>query len=66
MIAISLREPDRDVLLDLAAPFTVAYDAGRYGKIINYDSHPAAPVFFSPDAAWVRSMIAKPANNSET
>jgi hypothetical protein len=58
-LAIPLQQKDNDVLLDLVMPFTVAYDAGRYGKIIRYDSPPPAPAFSSADATWVKSTVTK-------
>jgi hypothetical protein len=36
-IPIPLEDPDPDVFLDLAEIFALAYQRGRYARLINYD-----------------------------
>jgi Protein of unknown function (DUF4058) len=42
MIPIPLAKPDPDVMAELGAVFTMAYDRGRYARLIDYRSTPAA------------------------
>jgi len=50
-VAIPLRAPDRDVVLDLQAVFERCYEHGAYGDLIDYRGDPEVPL--SPeDAAW--------------
>src|SRR5260370_1436129 len=37
VLPVPLRAPDRDVLINLAAVFTTAYDRGRFDRRINYE-----------------------------
>jgi hypothetical protein len=52
-IAVPLRPPDPDVLLDLGGVFATAYDRGRYARSIDYAAPLGAGVALSPeDRAW--------------
>ena len=52
-IPIPLRSPGQEVLIDLAEPFTTAYDRARYWKQIDYSKPPPSPAFAPEDAEWV-------------
>lgn len=41
---------------DLAAAFAMAYERGRYVKMIRYAEHPPAPAFSGSDAEWATSI----------
>ncbi len=41
VIPIPLSKPDPDVMIELAAVFTTAYDRGRYGRLVDYGSTPS-------------------------
>jgi len=55
-IPIPLRPTDKTVLVDLSIPFSAAYDAGRYRRIVDYHAAPPAPSLSSNDAEWVRQI----------
>ena len=58
-VPVPLKSPDRDVRVELAAVFNVAFDRGRYRRILDYAA--AVPADLQPDdAAWAAG-IAKPA-----
>jgi hypothetical protein len=50
-IPIPLAAPDPDVILDLAAVFTMAYDRARYAELLDY-SVPPTTVKKPADRAW--------------
>lgn len=52
-IPLPLRTPDADVKVDLGAAFAVAYERGRYWKLIDYTKPPPPPPFSPEDAEWV-------------
>jgi hypothetical protein len=56
-IPVPLRAPDADVRPDLGAAFRIAFERGRYTRLINYvQTSPAPPEFSPDDAAWVTSL----------
>jgi hypothetical protein len=57
-IPIPLRAPTADASADLARAFELAYQRGRYGRMIRYAEPPPAPTFSPEDAAWVASLAA--------
>lgn len=55
-LPIPLRPPDVDILVDLGAVFTTAYERGRFGRRINY--HGAIPpVVAKRDRSWVQAVV---------
>jgi hypothetical protein len=54
-LPVPLRAPDPDVLFDLAAVFTTAYDRGRFSRRINYDSGVTGPLK-DADRQWVETV----------
>lgn len=52
-IPVPLRGSDPDVKLDLGAAFAVAYERGRYWKLVDYCNSPPPPPFAPEDAEWV-------------
>jgi hypothetical protein len=64
-IPVPLRPPDGDVPLDLAAVFAIAYDRGRYRRVVRYDR----PLGISADEAtkrWVEECAAAQADSKRT
>ena len=55
-IAIPLREPDPDVVLDLPSIITHCYDNGAYAVRVDYDQPPPEP-FRPDDAAWADELL---------
>jgi hypothetical protein len=55
-IPIPLRAPTPDASADLARAFEMAYQRGRYGRMIRYGEPPPPPAFSPDDAAWVDSL----------
>ena len=56
-IPIPLEDPDPDVFLDLAGIFALAYERGRYGRLIDYSRPLRVPVpSISQDRAWAESV----------
>ena len=56
-LPIPLREPDPDILIDLAALATRVYDLGRYSRTLRQDIPlPETATLTSEDRAWVESM----------
>lgn len=55
-ISIPLRPGDAEVKLPLQPLLDEAYRSGRYGRTLNYDSHPDPPLD-ADDAAWVQALI---------
>lgn len=46
----------RDVLIDLQATFTKAFEAGHFGTRIDYSNDPAVPLD-DADRAWLRDLL---------
>lgn len=57
VIAVPLLPEDKDVLLDLQAPFDRAYDAGPYHKAIHYGEDPIKPALRPEQARWAESIL---------
>ena len=57
-LRVPLRAPDNDVVIDYAAVFTTAYDRGRFGRSISYQSPCQAPLS-AADQAWADSIVAQ-------
>ena len=55
-IAIPLREPDPDVVLDLPSIFTQCYDNGAYAVRVDYEQPPPEP-FRPEDEAWADALL---------
>jgi len=56
-LPIPLREPDPDILIDLAGLVTRVYDLGRYGRTLRHDKPLPETAPLSPDdRAWVKSL----------
>jgi hypothetical protein len=60
MIAIPLRPPDADVMLDLQPLIEHAYRTGRFP--IDYDD-PCDPLLEGDDANWARGMLGERATS---
>ena len=57
-IPVPLAEPDGDVSLPLQEAFQLAYDRGRYARVLRYDRPPPVPL--SPtDAQWATDVVAR-------
>ena len=57
-IPIPLREPDTDVLIDLAALVTRVYDLGRYARTLRHGPPlPETMSLTTEDRAWVESRF---------
>ncbi len=55
-IALPLRQPDGDVVLDLQAVFQRCYDGAPYARLLAYHAAPPAPL--SPeDTAWAEALL---------
>jgi hypothetical protein len=57
-LPIPLRDPDPDLLIDLGAVFTTAYDRGRFGRRLNYLG-PLPVRLPARDKSWVQSVLRK-------
>jgi hypothetical protein len=57
VIAIPLLPEDPEVLLDLHAAFTRAYDIGPYRKRIRYGEDPIKPPLRCEQAEWVKALL---------
>lgn len=55
ILPVPLRIPDRDLLIDLAAVFTTAYERGRFYRTIDYSQPPGQ--LHEGEKAWVQSLI---------
>jgi hypothetical protein len=53
VIPIPLLTPDPDIEIDLGAAFKIAFQRGRYERLVRYDQPPPAPSFAGDDADWV-------------
>jgi hypothetical protein len=56
-IRIPLRDGDPDIALDLQSVLDQAYDAGAYGRTLDY-THPLDPALNAADADWAAGLIA--------
>lgn len=55
-VAIPLKAPDPDVVLDLQAVFERCYEHGAYADLVDYSADPQPPL--SPeDAAWAAELL---------
>lgn len=54
-LPVPLRIPDRDLLIDLAAVFTTAYERGRFYRTIDYSQLPGQ--LHEAEKAWVQSLL---------
>lgn len=52
-IPIPLRTETPDASADLARAFELAYQRGRYGRMVRYDELPPPPAFADDDAGWI-------------
>lgn len=55
-IPIPLPPPTPDAAADLGRAFAMAYERGRYGRLVRYQEPPPAPAFSPEDAEWVSSQ----------
>ena len=55
-IALPLRAPDADVMVDLAAIFAQCYDNGGYAELVDYGVAPLAPLT-EDEAVWVDALL---------
>jgi hypothetical protein len=55
-LPVPLRDPDPDILIDLGAVFTTAYERGRFRRRINYLA-PAPAQFGDADRRWVEALV---------
>jgi uncharacterized protein DUF4058 len=58
VLPVPLLEPDPDVEIDLQAAFQLAYQRGRYDRLVRYDNPPPPPPFGGDDADWVTRTAA--------
>ena len=56
LLPIPLLAPDPDVEIDLGDAFRVAYQRGRYERLIRYEQAVPAPSFAGADAEWVAGV----------
>ncbi len=54
-IPIPLVPPDEDVTVDLGAVFMIAYNRGRYARLVDYDAPPTA-LRKTDDRAWAEKI----------
>ena len=62
-IRIPLADDDPDVVLDLQAVLTHAYDMGRYGERLRYDQ-PCQPALSAEHTSWAQQQIAAAQSSS--
>lgn len=55
-VAVPLRDPDADVVVDLQSLIDRAYERGAYAWTIDYQTPPEPPLE-SPDAAWAAARV---------
>jgi hypothetical protein len=55
-VPVPLRPPDDDVLLDLQAALSAAYDEAAYDLSIDYTQPPPPPALPAGEAEWARSL----------
>jgi hypothetical protein len=58
LLPIPLLAPDPDVEINLGDAFRVAYQRGRYERLIQYQQAVPAPSFAGADAEWVAGVAA--------
>jgi hypothetical protein len=58
VLPIPLLTPDPDIEVDLQSAFNVAYQRGRYDRLVKYDEPPPPPSFAGDDAEWVARIAA--------
>jgi hypothetical protein len=61
VLPIPLLAPDPDIEVDLQAAFNVAYQRGRYDRLVRYNEPPPPPSFAGDDADWVARTAASAA-----
>jgi Protein of unknown function (DUF4058) len=57
VIAVPLLPEDKDILLDLQAPFDRACDVGPHRKAIHSGEDPIKPAWRPEQARWVESIL---------
>jgi hypothetical protein len=55
-VPIPLRAPTPDASADVARAFEMAYQRGRYGRMVRYSEPPPPPAFSPDEAAWVTPL----------
>ena len=55
-LPVPLRSPDPDAHADLQAAFRLAYQRGRYGRLVDYVADPPPPAFEGEWGRWVVSV----------
>lgn len=58
VLPIPLLAPDPDIEVDLQSAFNVAYQRGRYDRLVRYNAPPPSPSFSGDDAEWVARTAA--------
>lgn len=58
VLPIPLLAPDPDIEVDLQAAFNVAYQRGRYDRLVRYNEPPPRPSFAGDEADWVARTAA--------
>lgn len=58
VLPIPLLAPDPDIEVDLQSAFNIAYQRGRYDRLIRYNESPPSPSFAGDDADWVSRTAA--------
>lgn len=61
-LPVPLRDPDPDLMIDLAAVFTMAYDRGRFGRRLNYQKPPELPLR-GADQRWAAGVLSRQASS---
>ncbi len=56
-LPVPLRAPDADLIIDLQAIFTTAYERGRFARRLNYRA-PLPALVREPDRKWIESLFA--------
>ena len=57
VVPVPLRQPDRDMPLDLATALTTIYDRAAYDLSLNYAAPPPPPPLSTEEHTWVRQQI---------
>lgn len=55
-LPVPLRDPDPDLLIDLEAVFTTAYDRARFGRRLNYQG-PLPAHLSTKDRSWAQTVL---------
>lgn len=58
LLPVPLLAPDLDIEVDLGDAFRIAFQRGRYGRLIRYDQPPPPPSFAGEDGDWVMRTAA--------